>query len=29
MMSKDSLMLGSVYSCVKKPLKKSLSEYKD
>ena len=28
MMSKDSPMLGSVYSCVKKPLRKSPSKYK-
>ena len=28
MMPKGSLMLGSVYSCVKKPLRKSPSKYK-
>ena len=28
MMSKDSPMLGSVYSRVKEPLRKSLSKYK-
>ena len=28
MMSMDSLMLGSIYSRVKEPLRKSLSKYK-
>ena len=27
-MSMDSLMLGSVYSCVKEPLRNTLSKYK-
>ena len=27
-MSKDSPMLGSVYSCIEKPLRKSPSKYK-